>query len=294
MTPLNTRFAPSPTGFFHLGSARTAYHNYLASRATGGVFMLRIDDTDLNRSDKSYVDLIYQCLDWLGIDYDTTATQSSRFDHYLDVAHTLARAGLATVAADKSISLNYPCLITSWSDLYSTSFSVSPKDQDYAHNITLIKSNQTPSYHFASVVDDIDFDINFVLRGSDHISNTPRQLNLRRALVDINYPKATSALNWFHSGLITFANGKKLSKRDMAANLLSYKTDGINPAAILNFVLKMAWSHPDPNFDRTQPLIDKDLASKIFWDGKLRSTSATFDLARLNWLNKKYNNKNSS
>lgn len=291
MQKYNTRVAPSPTGFFHLGTARTAYHNWLAARASGGNFILRIDDTDTQRNDEKHVDLIYKSLDWLGIDFDKTFRQSDRIDQYRKVAQLLVKSGIAFFD-DGAIRLNTNYILDQWCDFYGKSLSISQQDVDFSKNQVLIKSDGYPTYHFASMLDDIDYDVNLIIRGADHISNTPKQLFILKALIDCGYcTKDIADINFIHVGLI-MVNKVKLSKRNSNADLTQYKTDGYYPDAILNTVLKLGWAHKDPNFDRDYPLIDKDLAKSVFFDGSLKSANCSFDLNKLMFLNKKYKSLN--
>lgn len=293
MNIFNTRVAPSPTGHFHLGTARTAYHNWLAARASGGQFILRIDDTDQNRNNDDYVTLIYNALDWLGIDYDHTFKQSDRIQHYKDVALQLIDNGMAIFDGD-AIRLNADFTLDHWSDFYGKKIPITDKDYDFSKNLVLIKSDGFPTYNFSSIVDDIDYNINLIIRGSDHISNTSKQMFVVHALNMINYGgKNDHHLDFCHVGLIMVKDpdtGKqvKLSKRNSASNLMDYKDNGFVPDAILNAVLKLGWAHKDPNFDRDYPLIDKHTAKKFFFDGNLKTTNCSFDVNKLNFLNKKF------
>lgn len=293
MNIFNTRVAPSPTGHFHLGTARTAYHNWLAARASGGKFILRIDDTDQNRNNDDYVTLIYNALDWLGIDYDDTFKQSDRIQHYKDVALLLIDNGMA-VFDGSAIRLNVNFTLDHWKDFYGQKIAITDKDYDFSRNLVLIKSDGFPTYNFSSIVDDIDSNINLIIRGSDHISNTSKQMFVLHALNMINYGgKKDHYLDFCHVGLIMVKDpdtGKqvKLSKRNSASNLMDYKDSGFVPDAILNAVLKLGWAHKDPNFDRDYPLIDKNTAKKFFFDGNLKTTNCSFDVNKLNFLNKKF------
>lgn len=293
MNIFNTRVAPSPTGHFHLGTARTAYHNWLAARASGGKFILRIDDTDQNRNNDDYVTLIYNALDWLGIDYDDTFKQSDRIQHYKDVALLLIDNGMA-VFDGSAIRLNVNFTLDHWKDFYGNKIAITDKDYDFSRNLVLIKSDGFPTYNFSSIVDDIDSNINLIIRGSDHISNTSKQMFVLHALNMINYGgKKNHYLDFCHVGLIMVKDpdtGKqvKLSKRNSASNLMDYKDSGFVPDAILNAVLKLGWAHKDPNFDRDYPLIDKNTAKKFFFDGNLKTTNCSFDVNKLNFLNKKF------
>ena len=293
MKVYNTRVAPSPTGHFHLGTARTAYHNWLAARATGGKFILRIDDTDQNRNNDDYVDLIYTALDWLGIDFDDTFKQSARLDHYKDVAHQLMSKNLAIQDGD-AIRLNADFVLDGWNNFYGKRIPITDKDSDFSKNLVLIKSDGYPTYNFSSIVDDIDSGINLVIRGSDHISNTSKQMFVLQALNNIDYAGSSdNAIDFCHVGLIMVKDpdtGKqvKLSKRNSASNLMDYKDAGFVPDAILNTVLKLGWAHKDANFDRDFPVIDKDTAKKYFFDGNLKTTNCSFDPNKLKFLNKKF------
>ena len=281
---LNTRIAPSPTGLFHIGTARTAYHNYLMAKASNSKFILRIDDTDVNRNKPEFIDVIISSMDWLNLDYDLLFKQSTRFDHYLEVANLLLNKNLAS-KIDGAIKLNYNLTLDSWNDLAAGKVKVSADDIKNINNLILIKSDQTPTYHFASVIDDIDYNIDLVLRGADHLANTIKQIAIHNALVSIDYTKKDLS-TYCHVGLITL-NGKKISKRNPESNLNFYK-DNYKKDAFLNFILKLGWSHPDPIFDKTYPLVTKDIALSKILEGKFKFGNSLLDLNKLNWLNKKY------
>lgn len=289
----NTRIAPSPTGFFHLGTARVAYHNWLMARATNGKFIVRIDDTDDSRNDDSYVDLIYQSLDWLGIDYDMTFRQSSRFTHHKDVAQLLLDNNLAIRDGD-AIRLHTDFILDTWKGWNNDVIKISKDDIAFAQNQVLIKSNQSPIYHFASIVDDIDTDINLILRGADHISNTSKQLFILKALADIGYKNCDfNKFNFSHVGLIMVKDPVtdkmvKLSKRDNRASLMHYKDNDYTPQSVLNAVLRLGWAHSDANFDRDYPLVDKNDAINFIMKGNFKSKNASFDLDKMNSLDRKY------
>lgn len=277
---MNTRIAPSPTGKAHIGFVRTAYLNYLAARSTGGKFILRIDDTDKLRSQDIYTQDLIATLNWLGLDADMLFYQSSRYDRYAKVAQDLIDSNKAIVK-DGAVCLNPDFTIKSWTDSIAGNIIIADDKFNAIKNLVLLRSDGTPTYHFASVVDDIDFDIDWIIRGTDHLDNTSKHVYIYDAM-NAPLPKFS------HVGLI-FYQGKKISKRDGVANMDSY--NDIHPSAILNSVLKMGWSHSDPNIDKTHPLIDKDLAIQIFNQGHLRSQKATLDLDRLKWLDKKYKSK---
>ncbi|WP_369925213.1 glutamate--tRNA ligase [Leisingera sp. XS_AS12] len=282
MTPAyTTRIAPSPTGNFHIGTARTAYFNWLAARASGGRFILRIDDTDLARNNGASVDVIHDCLDWLGLIPDAVHRQSDRLDLYHGIAGKLISAGRA-VRADNGAILLADGAAGHWHDLISGNQAPSGKVQDLARNQVLIKADGMPVYHFASVVDDADMGINLVLRGIDHMTNTYRHTAIYDAL---GHPLPHFA----HLGLITLG-GKKMSKRDAAASLLSYRDAGVDRDAMLNFLLRMGWG-PSCD-DKSMALIDRDRATGLFLQsGRMRASPATFDPQKLASFDRKYKAK---
>ena len=288
----NTRIAPSPTGFIHLGNIRTAYQNWLAARSTGGQFILRIDDTDKARSEEQYVDKIYETFAWLGLDFDHTFRQSERLDIYRDFAHALIKKGYAEEIEGGAIRLIIDYKIPdSWSDIIAGEILTTSKDLEVLNNIIIIRSDQNPTYNFASIVDDMSTGINLIIRGTDHISNTIKQIAIVEALKHVS-DSFDKELEFAHVGLV-FEKGKKLSKRDGSSNFDTHRNNGVNPDAILNWILRLGWSPSDANFDAKMPLITKDDAKKIFWtDGAMRNSSASLDMNKLNFYNKKYNNLN--
>lgn len=283
-TPYITRIAPSPTGYFHLGTARTALFSWLAARASGGRFLLRIDDTDASRNNDAFLAVIYQAMDYLGLDYDATFKQSDRRDRYAQVAADLVAKGRA-VHRDGAVFLSHPLVLnpgfTSVADAAVGSIPVTQADHDFVVNMVLLKSDGMATYHFASVVDDIDTGVNFVIRGADHISNTVKQAALYLAL-DAPLPK------YAHVGLLhDQLTGKKLSKSTGAKSLLDYQADGIHPDAMCNFLLRMGWG-PKVD-DKTTALITRDRALQLFLDGgNLRAASAKADFQKLAALDRRY------
>lgn len=286
-TPFVTRIAPSPTGYFHLGTARTAYFNWLAARASGGRFLLRIDDTDAARNNPAFVDIIDQAMDYLRLDHDARFTQSSRFDRYRQVAADLVAKGRAA-HRDGAIFLTHPLAlnphVTGFSDWAVGFVKTTQGDHDFVANMVLIKSDGSPTYHFASVVDDIDCGVNLVIRGSDHISNTMKQVALYLAL-DASLPK------YAHVGLLhDLATGKKLSKSAGAPSLLDYRDDGVDSDAMCNFLLRLGWG-PKVD-DRSTVMIPRDRAMALFLDGgNLRAASSKVDFSQLAKLDRRYKGK---
>ena len=262
----------------HLGTARTAYFNYLAARSTDGDFILRVDDTDKDRSDDKYLNSIFGSLDWLGLDYDAVYYQSKRLDVYKSYLDKLVNLGRA-VAKDGAFFLNFDFKDDHWTDGVKGDIAINDNDRDLCSKLVLWKSDGMPTYHFASVVDDIDLGINCVIRGVDHISNTAKQVAIYRAL-DADLPL------YYHVGLLMGSDGKKLSKRHGASSVVDYTNDN-SPAAILNYMLRMGWSPFVDN--KANSVIDKDKALKMFWDdGKMRPSPAKLDADKLKWYNKKH------
>ncbi len=283
-TPFVTRIAPSPTGYFHLGTARTAYFNWLAARASGGKFLLRIDDTDASRNDPAFVDVIDQAMDYLKLDHDARFTQSSRYDRYRAVAADLVARGRA-VHRDGAIFLDHPLSANSqvagFTDAAVGFVGVTAADHDFVSHMVLIKRDGSPTYHFASVVDDIDSGVNFVLRGADHISNTMKQVALYLAL-DAPLPR------YGHVGLLhDLASGKKLSKSAGAPSLLHYRDAGVDADAMCNFLLRLGWG-PTVD-DRSTVTLPRDRALGLFLTGgKLRAAASKVDFKALDKLDRRY------
>lgn len=284
--PQTTRIAPSPTGHSHLGLVRTMYLNWLAARSTGGKFILRIDDTDPARSKQEYEDHIISTFEWLGIEWDEMFHQSERYDLYKSVADKMVVAGLAR--HDDGAIRGTQNLIgpRSWKDIIAGEVPITEKDNMITENLVLMRTDGSPTYHFASCVDDIDMGISLIIRGTDHISNASSHACLFNAISHVMGKGGTPTMA--HAGLI-FHNGKKLSKRDDVANIQAYRDGNYHPSAILNAVIKLGWGHPNPKLDKEYPLIDKETALKLFPEGKLKSSQAGFDLNKLESLNKKYN-----
>lgn len=281
-----TRIAPSPTGMFHIGTARTAYFNWLMARNSGGKFIVRIDDTDLERNNEDYVKIIYDSLDWLGLDYDLTFRQSERLTRYREVSDQLLSAGNAFVS-DGGVVFDWKGNVPdSWEDKVNGQVKISRQDNELSRQFVLLRADGMPTYNFSTVVDDIDFGITDVIRGSDHIANTTRQILLRTAIGSQEY-------NFYHIGLI-HKDGKKMSKRDPSVtDLAGYKSAGYNPETILAYLVKLGWNVKDPNVDKKYPVITKDIALELFSTGKMRGAPSNFDHPKLDWIQKKLANKDS-
>lgn len=278
--PYNTRIAPSPSGFFHLGTARTAYFNWLAARASGGKFILRIDDTNTAKSQDQYIDLIYKAMDYLQLDFDLTFKQSDRLARYNQVVDTLISQDRA-YRKDGAVFLRHVLVQQSFVDKALGVIKVSKIDLDFIQDMVLMKSDGMPTYHFANVVDDIDTDINFVIRGNDHTNNTLKQVALYEAIGGV-LPQ------YAHIGLLCdLTTGKKLSKSDGAKSLMDFQADGIDSDAMCNFLLRMGWGPKQD--DKSMAMIPRDRALALFLDsGNLRGAHSKVDFAMLTSFDKKY------
>lgn len=277
-TPQVTRMAPSPTGPAHIGSARTALLNYLAAKSSGGKFIVRIDDTDKERSKKEFEENILKTFEWLGLEHDEIHWQSERFDRYAEVAKGLLETGYAR-EQDGALFFNPITWVDEWEDIITGKMPVTAKDKESISNLVLLRADGSPTYHFASCVDDADMGITLIIRGTDHITNTAKHVQLFKLLTE-NAPK------FAHVGLI-FHNGKKISKRDGVSNMDEYR-DRYLAESVNNALLKLGWGHPDANLDKTHPLIDSASALKLFPEGRLKAAKSTLDLDKLAWLDKRY------
>ena len=278
----NTRFAPSPSGDLHLGGARTAYFNWLAARASGGRFILRIDDTDALRSKDEYTQGIIETMKWLGLTYDEIVYQSKNWQRYHRLAHQLMENKQAEYGDGGAIILSeVPNLPKSWKDEIAGDIEITGDDvRLMAKGIVLMKSDTTPTYQWASCIDDMDHHINYIIRGQDHITNTARQIAIWTAL-------GATVPQMAHVGLIHF-NGKKLSKRDGAAGMLYYRNAGYSPEAVLNFMVRLGWG-PKVD-DKTTSLLPRSKMLELFLDGgSLKPSAANMDLQKLDSFNRKYN-----
>lgn len=278
-----TRIAPSPTELIHLGNIRTAYHNYLAAKSTDGKFILRIDNTDRTRNKQEYLDKIFEAFEWLGLKPDSIEYQSENLERYNRLANFLVKKGYA-INENGAIVLNASQFIPNyWSDEICGRVTVSNREKEISSRIVLIKSDGTPAYNFCSIIDDMEMGVTDIIRGNDHISNTSKQFAVAKAL---EFDCAVN-LRFFHEGLI-FKDGKKLSKREKTGDLDYYRNTGYLPESILNWVLKLGWSHPNPEFDREYPILRKEQAVKVFAEGRLKGASSSLDLNKLDWYDKQY------
>ena len=267
------RFAPSPTGYLHVGGARTALFNWLYARHMGGKFLLRIEDTDKERSSEEHTRVILDGLTWLGLDWDEELVfQGARLPRHQEVADRLLAAGNAYLDGG-AIRLRVPAEEIAWDDAVHGRISFRGED---IKDFVVLRSDRTPLYNLAVVVDDLDMGITHVLRGDDHISNTPKQIALYRAM---GAPLPVFA----HVPMINGPDGKKLSKRHGATAVGDYQHMGILPAAMRNFLALLGWS---PGGDKEIMTLDEMIG--LFSFAGIQQKSAIFDMTKLEWMNGQY------
>lgn len=269
---LKVRFAPSPTGYLHIGGARTCLFSWLYARKMAGSFILRIEDTDLERSKKEYLEEILESIKWLGMDWDAIYYQSQRFDLYRQYAQKLIDEGKA-VQKEGAVFFKYNFEKIELDDLIRGKiiFNELPKDEE-----VIIKSDGTPAYNFCCVIDDALMGINYVIRGEDHISNTPKQILMYQAL-GFNLP------NFAHVPLILSPDGGRMSKRFGAASIREYRELGYLSEALVNYFLLLGWAPGD-----NREIISLEEAKDLFDIKNVNKTGAAFSLDKLNWVNSEY------
>ncbi len=271
--PIRVRFAPSPTGYLHVGGARTALFNWLYARHVGGTFLLRIEDTDKQRSTDEHTQVILDGLTWLGLDWDEDLVfQGARLARHQEIADRLLKDGKAYLD-EGAIRLRMPPGEIAFADAVHGPISFQGED---IKDFVILRADRTPLYNLAVVVDDIDMRITHVLRGDDHISNTPKQIAIYRAL------GATPPV-FGHVPMINGPDGKKLSKRHGATAVGDYQHIGILPDAMRNFLALLGWS---PGEDR-EILTMEELKSLFALEGILKKP-AVFDTTKLEWMNGQY------
>ena len=233
---IRTRFAPSPTGFLHIGGVRTALFNWLFARHEGGEFLLRIENTDRSREVEESVEQIQGSLAWLGLDWDgPVAFQLDRLQRHQEAARQLLAAGKA-YEDDGAIRFRMPDAgTTSWEDAVKGRIEF-PNEK--LEDVVLLRSDGRPTYNFASPVDDMDDGITHVVRGDDHVSNTPKQLKILQAL-------GATAPVYAHVPNVFGQDGRKLSKRHGAVSLEEFRRAGYLPAALMNYLALLGWSLDD-------------------------------------------------
>ncbi len=269
---VRVRFAPSPTGYLHIGGARTALFNWMYAKAQGGQFILRIEDTDKVRSKAEYFEEILDSMKWLGLTWDEFYKQSDRFEIYRPYADKLLTEGKA-YKDKEAVILKVPEKSVKMYDLIRGEIvtdTIEIKDQ------VLMKSDGSPTYSFACVIDDALMEISCVIRGEDHISNTPKQILIYEAL-GFKLPK------FAHLPLILDPEGGRMSKRAGAVAVTEYRTQGFLPEAIVNYLMLLGWS-PGNN----QEKITMARALQTFSIKKINKAGAAFSLDKLRWLNSQY------
>ena len=272
MLMVRVRFAPSPTGFLHIGGARTALFNWMYARALGGQFILRIEDTDKVRSKPEYLEEILDSMKWLGLTWDEFYKQSDRFDLYRQYADKLLSEGKAYKDGEAVILKVLEKSIKIY-DLIRGEIVVDSKE---IKDQVLMKSDGSPTYSFACVVDDALMEISCVIRGEDHISNTPKQIFIYEAL-GFKLPK------FAHLPLILDPEGGRMSKRAGATAVTEYRTQGFLSQAIVNYLMLLGWS---PGNNQEKVLMASAL--KTFSIKKINKAGAAFSLEKLQWLNSQY------
>jgi glutamyl-tRNA synthetase len=285
--PPRVRFAPSPTGYLHVGGARTALFNWLYSRRHGGTFVLRIEDTDLERSSEEMVDGILSSLKWLGLDWDegpgvggphAPYFQARRLDRHREAADRLLASGAAYYTPDddergRAVRFRVPPGTTSFDDGVRGRIEFDNADLE---DFVILRSDRTPTYHLSVVVDDVDMAITEVIRGDDHISNTPKQILLYRAL---GAPVPAFA----HVPLILGPDRKRLSKRHGAASVGEYEQQGYLPEAMVNFLALLGWSPGD----NEEVLTRDEIVARFSLDG-ISGGNAVFNPEKLDWFNQQH------
>lgn len=282
MKKVVTRFAPSPTGVLHIGSVRTALYSWLYARQHDGSFILRIEDTDKERSKKEFEENIIDGLAWLGLNHDEFYRQSERAAIYKKHLEALIKNGTAYVSKETTTEEGQRAEVIRFKNLNKVITFRDEARGDISFDTTelgdfvIAKDLETPLYHFAVVVDDFEMGVTHIIRGDDGISNTPRQILIQEAL---GAPRPVYA----HLPMILSADRSKLSKRHGALAVTEYREEGYLPEAILNFVALMGWN---PGND--QEIISLEEMKKLFTLEKLQKAGAIFNIDKLRWLNKHY------
>lgn len=278
--PVITRFAPSPTGFLHIGNVRTGLFAYLFACHHGGKFILRIEDTDKERSKKEYEDDIIRSLAWLGISYDEMYRQSERTDIYKKYLEKMLIDGSAYEAEEneagtgKVIRFKNPNTIVSFYDLIRGDISF---DTSELKDFVIAKDAETPLFHLAVVVDDFEMGVTHIIRGEDHISNTPRQILIQRAIGQTKEPI------YAHLPLILAPDKSKLGKRNGSLPVHTYEQMGYLQQALVNFLVLLGWNPGDGReiFTREELIKEFDLT-------KVQKGGAIFNQEKLDWVNKEH------
>ncbi len=317
---VRTRFAPSPTGFLHIGGARTALFSWAFAKKHGGDFILRIEDTDVARSTPEAVQAILDGMQWLGLDYDEGPFyQMQRMDRYKQVIQTMLEAGSAYYCYSSKEELEalreqqmanklkprydgkwrpeagkllptppqniLPAIrfknpqdgVVNWDDMVKGRIEIANAELD---DLIIARADGTPTYNFCVVVDDSDMGITQVIRGDDHVNNTPRQINMLKALADLD--SNIKVPQYAHLSMILGGDGQKLSKRHGAVSVMQYDDDGYLPEAVINYLARLGWSHGDDE------VFSKQQFAEWFDLDHITPSAAQFNTEKLNWLNAHY------
>lgn len=308
---IRTRFAPSPTGYLHIGGARTALFSWLYARHHGGRFVLRIEDTDRERSTEASVNAILEGMQWLGLDYEEGPFyQTQRMERYKALIQQLLDEGKAYYCYTTKEELDElreaqmarkekprydgryrdhdgparegvePVVrfknplegSVEWDDMIRGPISISNSELD---DLIIARPDGMPTYNFTVVVDDMDMEMSHVIRGDDHINNTPRQINIYRAL-------GAEPPVFAHVPMILGDDGKRLSKRHGAMSVMEYKEQGFLPEAVMNYLVRLGWSHGDQEVFTLEEMI------KLFDVADVNKSASTFNTEKLRWLNQQY------
>ncbi|HEX7952503.1 MAG TPA: glutamate--tRNA ligase [Burkholderiales bacterium] len=311
---VRTRFAPSPTGYLHIGGARTALFSWAYARKTGGKFILRIEDTDIERSTQASTQAILDAMQWLGLDYDEGPFfQMQRLERYRQVSQQLLDSGHAyycyagkeeldamreeqrarglkprydgrwrpEAAKGKSPPPGVKPVVrfrnpddgdVSWDDLVKGPISISNRELD---DVVIMRGDGVPTYNFGVVVDDWDMNMTHVIRGDDHVNNTPRQINIFNAL-------GAPLPRFAHIPMILGADGERLSKRHGAVSVMQYPEEGYLPEALVNYLARLGWGHGDAEMFTREQFVD------WFSLEAVSRSAAKFDPEKLKWLNGQY------
>jgi glutamyl-tRNA synthetase len=308
---IKTRFAPSPTGFLHVGGARTALYSWLYAKHNGGQFVLRIEDTDLERSTQEAIDAIIESMKWLKLNWDEGPYyQTKRFDRYNKLIDEMLADGraykcyctkerLEKLREEQMKRGEKPCYdghcrcsqeqhspdepycvrfknptegTVKFHDHIRGDVEISNRELD---DLVIRRTDGTPTYNFCVVVDDYDMGITHVVRGEDHVNNTPRQINIYKAL-NAKVPE------FAHVSMILGPDGAKLSKRHGAVSVMQYRDDGFLPEALLNYLVRLGWGHGDQELFSVQEMID------LFDLDTVSKSASAFDLNKLKWMNNHY------
>ena len=283
MEEIRVRFAPSPTGKVHIGNIRAAIYNWLFARHVGGKFLLRVEDTDLERSTPEAIQVLFECMDWLGLNYDEEVFyQTKNVKRHLAVVEQLLASGHAYTCEKTSrdgktgtvVMFKMPKEGTiEFDDIVKGHMAKKAEDiQDFA----IVRSDGSPIFHIANVVDDIDQRVTHIIRGDDHVENTFKHICIFQAL-GAPVPK------YGHLSMIVNQQGKPYSKRDGAAFVGEYREQGYLPEALFNYLLLLGWN---PGDDRE--VLTRDEMIKLFELEKVHVTAAMFDPKKLAWMNGEY------